>query len=240
MTSIDPGNASEGLEFQILPKTMLRRVTAKRMLISSNEKPHVTLHRSVCVDRLIEYLHETRNSVDDESRKHITLTSVFALVVSRALTSYGRLNGRTSEGDVHLYHKVNLGIAVQVDGGLVVPVIHDAANLDIFTLSARLYEVAQIARNGMLKPEHVTGATFTITNLGAFGISYFTPIINPPELAILGIGTIEEHIKFTMGEISEIKRIGLSLSFDHSASDGADAAELLSVIDLELQKVGVS
>lgn len=216
------------LGYTILPPVRLRRVTAQRMRASVNEKPHVTLHRYADVDLLIERQRAMRERLPEEQRSVLTLTAVLVGVLARALKANNRLNGRLEENEVRLYSDVNMGVAVEVEGGLMVPVIRGAAGLDFVTIGNELKRLTAAARSGRLGSEDASAATFTVSNLGAYGVELFTPIINPPELAILGIGAIVDKAEFRDGTLVAKRRLGLSLSFDHAASDGSDAARVLA------------
>jgi pyruvate dehydrogenase E2 component (dihydrolipoamide acetyltransferase) len=140
------------------------------------------------------------------------------------------MNGRTELGEVRLYHDVNLGVAVEVDDGLVVPVIRDSETRRMRTLATKLADLTARARSRDLTPLDMTDGTFTISNLGALGVEFFTPIINPPELGILGVGSLRDEVKIVGGEPQEVPTLHLSLSFDHAALDGADSARFLQLV----------
>lgn len=215
-------------EYTIVAVDRLRRVTARRMRVSVGDKPHVTLHRHAGLDALIALRQAARERLPEELRSDLTLTAVLVGVLARALKANNRLNGRVEEGEIRLYADVNIGVAVEVDGGLVVPVIRNAADHDFASIGAELKRLAHAARSGRLRPEEASEGTFTVSNLGAYGVEFFTPIINPPELAILGVGASVESVEIRDGELVTVRRLGLSLSFDHAASDGSDAARVLA------------
>ncbi len=139
------------------------------------------------------------------------------------------MNAQWAGGDapIILSEDAHIGIAVDTEAGLLVPVIHRARELGIRAIASRSRELIQRARVGQLRPAEMQGGTFTVTNLGAFGIDTFTPIINFPECAILGIGTIERKPVMEGETVVGQDRIGLSLTFDHRIVDGAPAARFL-------------
>lgn len=195
------------------------------MLASVSEKPHVTLHRRVPMGTLLA-LRQTQLV----HGKPASVTVMVAWAVAQVLRSHDRLNGRVEGGETRVYRQVNLGVAVDIDGGLVVPVVRDADLYSPAALGERLALLAQKARTRSLSLEDAVEATFTITNLGAFGIEFFTPIINPPQLAILGLGAVVDMPVHEDGAVVLRPAMGLSLSFDHCASDGADGARFLDAI----------
>lgn len=213
--------------YDVVPSTRFRRVTARRMKASASEKPHVTLHTHAPVDALMSWRSAERAR---DATSAVTVTTAVVALVARVLAQHNRLNGRVEEDEVRLYADVNLAVAVDTPDGLVAPVVQHADRRDLGDLADELRRLADASRDGRLRPEDVADATFTITNLGAFGVELFTPIINPPQLAILGIGAITLGLVEADGEIVPTRMLGLSLSFDHAAGDGADGARLMSAV----------
>jgi pyruvate dehydrogenase E2 component (dihydrolipoamide acetyltransferase) len=154
---------------------------------------------------------------------------------ARALKEHPRLNAVQSEDRVQLVDRVNIGIAVALDEGLITPVIQDADLKNLAELATEGRELAAKTREGRAKPEEVTGGTFTITNLGAYDIDGFTPIINPPQVAILGVGRVVEKPIIEDGQIAKGAMMYLSLTFDHRVVDGAPAAEFLQTVKKRLE-----
>lgn len=217
-------------EYTVLAQTRMRRAIGARMRESAQSIPHVTLHRRCEVSSLLE----ARRVANAPT---ITLTALLAAVVSRTVARHPHLNGVSVEGEVRNYRAVNLGTAVSVEGGLVVPVLHDCAQLPLQVIAKRLAELVTRARAGRLAPPELSGGTFTVTNLGNHDIEYFTPIVNAPQLAILGVGSISNRIVMRDGLISEQPTMYLSLSFDHAAVDGAPAAAFLSDLASSIERV---
>lgn len=216
--------------YTVVPMDRLRRVTGKRMRASVEDKPHVTLHRHARADALARRRAAERAAVAEEDRRVISLTAVLLTTVARSLTRNRRLNGRVEDGEIRLYEEVNVGFAVEVPGGLVVPVIRSVDTCDVPTVASQLHALADAARNGRLRPEDIADATFTVSNLGSYGVELFTPIISPPQLAILGVGASTTGVDVIDGTLVPYTRLGLSLSFDHAAADGSDAARVLADI----------
>lgn len=140
------------------------------------------------------------------------------------------LNATVSDDRVEQFSAVHLGVAVDTDAGLLVPVIRDADKKGLAGLQAEITASADKARSGTASASELSGATFTVTNLGAYGVEFFTPIINPPEVAILGVGRMDDKVVFRENSLSVIHRIPLSLTFDHRATDGAPAARFLTTV----------
>lgn len=215
--------------YDVLPLGRVRRATGRRMHASVTQTPHVTLHGSADATAL---LGEHRRRVRELSAggARVTLTALLARVVAASLREFPRLNGRTEDGEIRLYHAVNLGIAVSLEDGLTVPVIRDADRKPTADIAQELWGLSDRARAGRLRPADLSDGTFTLSNLGAFGVEHFTPIINPPQLGILGTGTIVPTPSMNDGRLCEQPRLGLSLSFDHAALDGAQAAQFLAIV----------
>jgi pyruvate dehydrogenase E2 component (dihydrolipoamide acetyltransferase) len=198
------------------------------MRLSVIEIPHVTLHRSVNVTTLLE----ARKRLN-ESRKsgvNITMTACIAKLAAVSLQRYPRLNGCRVGEEIQIFRNINVAIAVAIEDGVVAPVIRDADLKTSLTIAEELAEFAERARTDQLSIAELSDATFTITNLGTSGIEYFTPIITPPQLAVLGIGTIVGVVQIVEGVAREVPRLGLSLSFDHASLDGIQAAKYLSIL----------
>ncbi|RHW28386.1 hypothetical protein D0Z08_05315 [Nocardioides immobilis] len=203
-----------------------RRTTARRMTESVITKPQVTLHRRADVTRLESSLAGAKARHHDAD---LGFSAALLAAIARGLRS-SRVNGTVADRTIRLHQSVNLGVAVDVAGALLVPVVHAADHLSVAGLAARTRELAEVARSGSLRPEHVEGATFTVSSLGPLGIELFSPIVNPPQLAILGVGAVRKEFVVVDGQVAETRNIGLSLSFDHAATDGADAARALGEI----------
>lgn len=209
-----------------VPYDRFRRTTAKRMTQSITTKPQLTLHRHADLTRLEASLRAIKADRPDLA---VGFTAALLASVARALAG-SQLNGTVDDQVVRLHDAVHLGVAVDVNGALLVPVLSDASTISVADLDADLKTLAAKARGRGLRPEDVTGATFTVSNLGPMGVELFTPIINPPQLAILGVGSVREDVTFVGGALTTVRRIGLSLTFDHAATDGAEAARVLAAV----------
>jgi len=211
-----------------VPLTGLRGIIAERMTVSARTIPQVTLSTEVDADNLLE-AHGRLKAVESEWGFAPGLTEVLAFLAVRALTAHPGLNARLSaDGQaIELLRPISPGLAVDTGRGLLVPVVTDAGELDLQTFVTRARELIERAREGTSLPDDLTGGTFTVTSLGAFGIDAFTPLINPPEAAILGVGRIHEKPSVFAGRITPRPLLTLSLGFDHRIVDGAPAARFL-------------
>jgi pyruvate dehydrogenase E2 component (dihydrolipoamide acetyltransferase) len=152
-----------------------------------------------------------------------------------ALVAHQALNS-SLDGDEQVIHpRVDLGVAVAVTGGLVVPVVRDAEGLTLRALSARIAALADAAGTGTLGPDDMQGSTFTVTSLGAQGVDFFTPILNPPNVAILGVGRVRAAVTFEEHQPVECRQMTLSLTFDHQLVDGVPAAQFLAAVKQRLE-----
>lgn len=209
----------------------LRRTIAARMEGSWREAPHVTLAIDVDMSAAAAFRERLRAAMAAEgSSVSLTWNSFIAWVAVQALVRRPELNG-TMEGDrLRRYDDVHLGVAVDAPSGLVVPVVENAQRLSPSQLSVAISDKVERALVGTLQPDDVHGGTFTVTNLGGFGIRSFTPIINPPQIAILGVGAVEERVVPVDGQPVVRPVCTFSLSLDHRALDGADGARYLALL----------
>ncbi|MDQ6523927.1 2-oxo acid dehydrogenase subunit E2 [Nocardioides sp. LHD-245] len=203
-----------------------RRTTAKRLTESVITKPQVTLHRRAELTALESALGPARSADPDSG---VGLTAALLAAVARAVRA-SRINGTVTDRTIDLHTGVHLGVAVDVAGALVVPVIRDADRLSVAGIGSELRRLSELARAGRLRMEDIADATFTVSSLGALGVEFFSPIVNPPQLAILGVGAVRSELALVDDQVVAVRRIGLSLSFDHAATDGADAARVLDRI----------
>lgn len=224
--------ADEAAAYDVLPQDRLRRVTAKRLRAAVPEKPQVTLHSRAIVDRFLAARKQV-GALPGSGSASVTVTAALARIVAESLTRMGRLNGHVNGDEVRLFHAVNLGVAVDTGSGLITPVIRDAHTKTVYELAAELENLANKARAGTIHPTDLADPTFTISNLGSYGVEQFTPLVNPPQIAILGVGATLPGVALVDGARVDVLHLGLSLSFDHAAVDGAAAAEYLrSLIEL--------
>lgn len=209
----------------VKPLSNMRKVIGKRMQANKQIAPHVTITTEVNVDKTIA-LRNKLNAKNLEAK--FSYTDILIKMSATALRNYPVMNSSITEDSFIIHDRVNIGVAVALDEGLIVPVIRDADRKGLKAISAETKELIAKARENTLSPDEMNGATFTISNLGNYDVDGFTPVINLPEAAILGVGRIvRKPIVNENDEIVPASMMVLSLSFDHRVVDGATAAEFL-------------
>jgi pyruvate dehydrogenase E2 component (dihydrolipoamide acetyltransferase) len=202
------------------------RTMAERTLASWQTVPHFALQREVNASRLRSWQRLAR----ERTGVHITITDLLVRVVAHALATHPALGQSWSDDGLIAGGSVGVGLAVALDDGLVVPVIHDADGLGLAEICARREELVSRAREGRLAPPDVRGGTFTISNLGMYGVDAFSAIINAPQAAILAVGRISERVLAVDGAAVVAPALTLTLSCDHRVVDGARAAAFLQLV----------
>ena len=219
---------------EVIAMDGIRGIIAERMTLSVQTNASVTLHTEVDATGLVE-LRGMLNEKLQAKEVSITYTDLLVKVVANALREHPRLNATLMDDGIHLLSEINIGVAVALEDGLVVPVVRDADKKRLSEISTQVKDFAERGRSNQLTPGELQGGTFTITNLGNFGIDAFTPIINPPESAILGVGRILKKPIVHDDEIVIRSMLTLSLTFDHRVVDGAPAAQFLQTISNYIQ-----
>jgi len=204
------------------PMNGMRKAIAKNMLNSHMTSPTVTFNLGTDMTAMKDY----RNQLKSKDIK-VSYTDLLAKFVAKALTEFPLLNCSVDGNNIIYKNYVNMGIAVALDNGLVVPNVTDCDKKSLQEISKEIKELASLAREGKLPPEKLRGGTFTITNLGMYGIESFSPIINQPEVAILGVNTMEDKVVVINGEMCIRPIMNLSLTADHRVVDGSVAAQFL-------------
>ena len=222
---------------EVVPLTGLRKIIADRMTLSVSTMAQVTLTTEADVTELLNL----RESLVTEWRPHrmrpLDLDFIIAAVAG-ALKAHPRLNAHLVDGNVLLLKEVNIGLAVAVPDGLVVPVLRGADSLDLLGISRQIRTLADKTRKNALGVDDVTGAGFTVTALSNYDIDVFTPIIDPPQVAILGLGRAIEKPVVVDGEIVVRSMMHLSVTFDHRALDGVPVAEFIRTLKAGLESPG--
>ena len=213
------------------PITRFRRTVARNMSAAWAEIPHVTLHHTADVTELEQVRRRYRDRAR-EARGNLTLSVVLLKIVAAALKAHPRMNASidTASNELVLKRYYHLGVAVDTERGLAVPVIRDVDEKNVIELSIELNAIAERAREGKLALEEMQGASFTVSNLGSLGTGFFAPIINHPEVGVLGVGRAQEVPAYVDGELQPRLKLPLSLSHDHRVIDGADGARFMSWI----------
>lgn len=215
-------------EVETIPLKGVRKLIADRMVASLHTSAQLTLHASADARALLDYRKRLKASAEPLGLREVSINDLVLFAVARTLPDFPDLNSTLSDGVISRYKAVHLGFAVDTPRGLLVPVIRNAHALSLRALSQEAKRLAESAQNGTIAPDSLSGGTFTVTNLGSLGIESFTPIINPPQVAILGVGAITLKPIELDGEISFIPHIGLSLTVDHQAVDGAPGARFIA------------
>jgi len=209
-----------------LPVSRMWRVMAQRLSQSWQEAPHFYLERDVEASGLVAW----RERVQARVEAKITYTDLLVKLVAAALRQHPRLNAAWYDGEIAHNADVNIGLAVAVEEGLIVPVIHSADRLGVGALAERRADRVARALDGTLTPDELSGGTFTVSNLGMYGVDRFNAIVNPPQAAILAVGRLADRIVPVEGQPAVRPMLTLTLSCDHRVVDGARGAKFLQTL----------
>jgi len=209
---------------EAIPLRGMRKVIAERMHQSLQASAQLTITTEVDVTQLIDRRQEVRQEFN------VTFTDFILQACAHALKQHRRMNAALDGMTIQVHNQIHVGLAVALDEGLIVPVVRDADKKSLKDIAEESKALAEKARAGQLKLEEVSGGTFTVSNLGMFGVDAFTPIINAPQSGILGVGRILEKPVIYRGEITKRSMMVLSLTFDHRVIDGAPAGAFLQTV----------
>jgi pyruvate dehydrogenase E2 component (dihydrolipoamide acetyltransferase) len=212
----------------------VREKTARRMRESLSTTAQYTMHSSAGAARLLSLRARCKASA---GLSNITIGDMVLFCAVRALVEVPALNAEYIDGCICRHAEVNLGFACDTERGLLVPVVKECRTLTLAALSARVHQLAKQAVQGTIAADDMRGATFTVSNLGNLGIESFTPIISPPQVAILGVNAIQLKAIRKEGGIEFIDSIGLSLTCDHQVIDGAPGARFLRILARKIEQV---
>jgi pyruvate dehydrogenase E2 component (dihydrolipoamide acetyltransferase) len=230
---------TSGTEYTEAPLSNVRKLIAKAMLASLQNSAQLTHHMSADVRHLLEARKIIKNRhATDKNQPDITLNDMICWCVIRALLKHTEANSHFLDDRIKIFNKVHLGIAVDTQRGLMVPAIKNACGMDLPKLSEALKSVAEACKKGSISPELIqsSAATFTVSNLGNYGVEMFTPVINLPQAGILGVCTIINRPADTGNNIfGFVPYIGLSLTYDHRAIDGGPATLFLKEIKEQIE-----
>lgn len=226
----DPGD-----DRTVTPIKGIRKLIADRMLASLATTAQFTLSASANVVRLQELRSRMKTSTEDLGLAKVTINDMILFAVSRLLPLYPFMNAHKTEDSLITFKAVHLGLAVDTPKGLMVPVIRDADRLSLAQISREAKRLAQACQNGTILPDELSGSTFTVTNLGALGVESFTPVLNVPEVAILGVcGISLKPVAVEQDgngeDMAFLPHVGLSLTINHQVVDGAPAARFLKAL----------
>lgn len=227
-----PAVAATEVPYEEEPLNRMRKVIAERMTHSTQTVPHFFLTTEVEMD----WADRVRDELNaDENQPRISFNDIVIKACAQALRKFPHVNASFDGDKLRKYKEVNIGMAVALEDGLIVPVVHDADKKRLREIAAETKELAKHARDNQLRTREYTGATFTITNLGMFDVENFMSIINPPEAASLAVGTIRDEPVVLDGQVAVSKRMKLTISIDHRVLDGADAAKFMQEVKHQLE-----
>ena len=217
-------------EYTDVRLTNVRKVIARQMHASLQTMAQLTSSASFDATEILAYRAAVKQWREQMGLANITLNDMVLYAVSRVLPDYRYLNAHFMDDSIREFRHVNLGMAVDTPRGLLVPTIFRADTLSLDELARQAKTLAAKAQEGNISPDSLTGATFTVSNLGSFGVESFTPVVNPPQTGILGVNTIETRVRNVDGTAVPYPAMALSLTFDHRAVDGAPAARFLKAL----------
>ena len=229
-TLLSRGQGAKSEAAERIPLSGVRAVIAERMSTSAHTTAAVTLTTEVDATEVLRLRKVLNDRLESSEGLRVAYTDILVTVVAKALRDLPYMNVRLVGEEIQTLSSVHVGVAVDTERGLLVPVVRDADRKGIWEIASEFAALAERARSGKSLPDDLAGGTFTITNLGMYGIDAFTPIINPPECAILGVGRLRESAAVHEGILCARPMMALSLTFDHRLVDGAPAARFLQRI----------
>ncbi len=212
---------------EVLPLSSMRKTIARRLSQSKQAAPHFYVTKSVDAGPLMSLRSELNDRLVAAGRDKVSVNDIIVRAASVVLREHPVVNSSFADDSIVQHGRVHVGVAVATEAGLVVPVIRDADGKNLTTISTETRELAGRARDRKLSPDEMSGGTFTVSNLGMYGIDHFTAVINPPEAAILAVGAVASEAGVRDGELAVVQRMTMTLSADHRVVDGAQAAEFV-------------
>ena len=227
--------APQILDVEEVKLSNIRKVIAKAMHHSLSTMAQLTINSSFDATDILSFREKVKAGMEKTGICNITINDMILFAVSKTLGAHREFNAHYYDDKMLLFKNVHLGIAVDTPRGLMVPTLFDSNIKTLNQLSTDAKALIESCQKGSISPDALKNGTFTVTNMGALGIESFTPVINPPQTGILGVNTIEVKVKEVKGEFIYYKSIGLSLTFDHRAIDGAPAAKFLRDLAIYLE-----
>lgn len=224
-----PAAAPAGAEEELVPLSTMREVIARRM-VESFQTPHFYLTVEVDAQELQKTRQQLLPIIESNSGVRLTLTDLIIKVAAKALERNPAINCSYADGSMKLLKRIDIGLVTSVEGGLMVPIIRDANRKSLAEIAQARAELVQKAREKTISKEEMTGSTFTISNMGMYDIDQFSAIIQPPEAAILAVGSVVEKVVARQGEMVIRPMMSLTLSIDHRVLDGALGAQFLQTV----------
>ncbi len=224
-----PAVAAEGPEYQDVPLSQIRKTIAKRLVQSIGPVPHFFLTVDVDMSRVVEARKRINQALAPQGVK-ISFNDIVLKATAMALHRHPECNAHWGGDHVRRFNRVHLGVAVAIEDGLITPVVRDAHAKGLAHIAGEVRELASRAREKKLSPDEYTGSTFSVSNLGMFGIEEFTAVINPPEAGILAVGALEDRPVVVDGEVVVRPRMKITMSCDHRVIDGALGSQFLQTL----------
>lgn len=222
-------------EFEDIKLSGVRRSIAKAMVNSLSSMAQLTHHFSFDATEIIALRAKLKASAETLGLPNITLNDIVLFAVSRTLKNHPYCNAHLLGDSIRLFKHVNLGMAVDTERGLLVPTIFNADTLSLSEIAKQTKSLAKEAQGGSISPDKLSGGTFTVSNLGSLGVEMFTPIINPPQTCIIGVCNLQTKVKLVDGQPVYYQAMGLSLTYDHRAVDGAPASRFMQELCRNLE-----
>jgi len=216
-------------EYQDFPLSQMRKTIAKRLVESISPVPHFFLRITVDMSRILDARRRVNHMLEAEGEK-VSINDFILRATAQALARHPEVNAQWQGDSIRRHYRVHLGVAVAVEDGLITPVVRDANLKGLAQISREVRELAARGREKRLQPEEYTGSTFSVSNLGMFGIHEFTGVINPPEAGILAVGGIEDTPVVEDGEVAVRPLMKVTMSCDHRVVDGATGARFLETL----------
>jgi pyruvate dehydrogenase E2 component (dihydrolipoamide acetyltransferase) len=212
-------------EFEVRDLSRIRRTIARRMAESFQQAPHIFITMKIDMGKAMELREQVNAQVDDPQK--VSVNDLVLKATALALRKFPMLNASFAGEQVRVYKRIDVGFAIALEGGLISPFIPDADNKPLGQLAAMTKDLVRKAREGGLKPEEYQGGTFTVSNLGMYGVDEFQAVINPPQAAILAVGTISKEPVFRDGQFKPADIMKVTVSADHRVTDGAEVARYM-------------
>ncbi|MBL8160353.1 MAG: 2-oxo acid dehydrogenase subunit E2 [Anaerolineae bacterium] len=222
---------------EVIPLKGARKVIAQRMLESLQTTAQLTLNRTADARTLLDFRKRLKASAPEFGLQGVTINDLILFAVARTLPRFPELNSLFIDNAIHQHRTVHLGIAVDTTRGLIVPVVRNADTLSLRDLSSEAHRLATACQEGRVSPDDLTGGTFSVTNLGSLGIESFTPVLNPPQVAILGVGSVDLKAVQSDDAVQFIPHIALSLTINHQIVDGAPGARFLQALSHNIAQI---
>ena len=226
----------ENKENREIPVKGVRKIVAQRMLASLNNSAQLTHHSGANGEKLLELRKRFKGS-DNEALNSVSLNDLILFATAQSLIEFPYMNAHFLGDKIIEFGSINLGFAVDTPRGLMVPVIKNAGSMNILQISAEASVLVKACREGTIEADDLQGGTFTISNLGGFGVSAFTPVLNAPEVAILGVCAIEPKAVNGKSGVEFVQTLGLSLTYDHQGVDGAPAARFMQKLEKNIADI---